>query len=58
MRIAEDSVSLGVEKKAGRKRLTLQAVAAGRGPLMTAEEKAGDGIRTHDVQLGKLAFYH
>ena len=20
--------------------------------------KAGDGIRTHDVQLGKLAFYH
>ena len=19
---------------------------------------AGDGIRTHDVQLGKLAFYH
>jgi integrase len=22
------------------------------------EEKAGDGIRTHDVQLGKLAFYH
>jgi len=21
-------------------------------------EKAGDGIRTHDVQLGKLAFYH
>ena len=21
-------------------------------------KKAGDGIRTHDVQLGKLAFYH
>ena len=21
-------------------------------------ETAGDGIRTHDVQLGKLAFYH
>ena len=20
--------------------------------------RAGDGIRTHDVQLGKLAFYH
>ncbi len=20
--------------------------------------EAGDGIRTHDVQLGKLAFYH
>ena len=24
----------------------------------TSDEKAGDGIRTHDVQLGKLAFYH
>jgi hypothetical protein len=22
------------------------------------EEKAGEGIRTLDVQLGKLAFYH
>ena len=20
--------------------------------------KAGDGIRTHDIQLGKLTFYH
>ena len=28
--------------------------------LETATQKngAGDGIRTHDVQLGKLAFYH
>ena len=24
----------------------------------TSCDKAGDGIRTHDVQLGKLAFYH
>ena len=24
----------------------------------TTCEKAGDGIRTHDIQLGKLAFYH
>ena len=22
------------------------------------EQLAGDGVRTHDVQLGKLAFYH
>jgi hypothetical protein len=33
-----------------------------KGPLKTAvisrPHRAGDGIRTHDVQLGKLAFYH
>ena len=26
--------------------------------LADFKKKAGDGIRTHDVQLGKLAFYH
>ena len=26
--------------------------------LKKRHSKAGDGIRTHDVQLGKLAFYH
>src|SRR5690606_34491614 len=26
--------------------------------LADFRKKAGDGIRTHDVQLGKLAFYH
>jgi hypothetical protein len=25
---------------------------------MEENNTAGDGIRTHDVQLGKLAFYH
>jgi hypothetical protein len=28
------------------------------GGQMGTDQKAGDGIRTHDVQLGKLAFYH
>jgi hypothetical protein len=27
-------------------------------PSKHFHSKAGDGIRTHDVQLGKLAFYH
>ena len=27
-------------------------------PCKHFHQKAGDGIRTHDVQLGKLAFYH
>jgi integrase len=27
-------------------------------PSNRRKSKAGDGIRTHDVQLGKLAFYH
>ena len=27
-------------------------------PCKHFHSKAGDGIRTHDVQLGKLAFYH
>ena len=26
--------------------------------LPSEEERAGDGIRTHDVSLGKAAFYH
>ncbi len=26
--------------------------------LADFRKEAGDGIRTHDVQLGKLAFYH
>ena len=37
------------------KTLAVEDLAHARaGPL----HKAGDGIRTHDVQLGKLAFYH
>ena len=39
-------------------------VAAGKAELLEPlvrryfSERAGDGSRTHDVQLGKLTFYH
>ena len=29
-----------------------------RRPNCTIDMKAGDGIRTHDVHLGKVTFYH
>ena len=32
-------------------------VTAGVGPGHVVSLRAGDGIRTRDVQLGKLAFY-
>lgn len=42
--------------KAGGTQLVTQPTVL---PLpICRKSKAGDGIRTHDVQLGKLAFYH
>ncbi len=35
-----------------------QALDGGRGSEVIEKNGAGDGARTRDVQLGKLAFYH
>jgi len=40
-----------------RNPLEMKSLEGDCGPLRAVEKKAGDGIRTHDVQLGKLAFY-
>ena len=37
---------------------TLTAAKLDSAPPLNVREKAGDGTRTHDIQLGKLTFYH
>src|SRR5262249_20836674 len=44
------------EKGTGRNPLSEEGVAAGCDSSRPDETRAGDGIRTHDVQLGKLPF--
>lgn len=43
------------ERPTGRNSFGFKGVAAGREDSGLIDRKAGDGIRTHDVQLGKLA---
>ena len=56
LRIADVPCSTEGEKRTSRNTLNLQGVEAGCEPLIAVESRAGDGIRTHDVQLGKRVF--
>jgi integrase len=53
--MAADTAAGGEGQNASRPQLPLsEGVEAGCGPLMAADSRAGDRIRTGDVQLGKL----
>ena len=53
LRIADVPCSTEGENRTGRNTLNLQRVEAGCESLIAVESRAGDGIRSHDVQLGK-----
>jgi integrase len=55
LRVADETERGGAEYATSPNSLISQGVEACRVPLMSADERAGDRIRTDDVQLGKRA---
>jgi integrase len=57
LRLLEGTAAAAGEKPTGLNPLLAQGVEAGCDRLRADDSRAGDRIRTGDVQLGKLAFY-